>query len=520
MTDDATHSTNSAHGELLGSTLPRLWTRPLVTGPAGPCGCGCALTPATSFGFDVDDFARHVLGTPLDPWERWLVIHAGELLPDGSPRFRHVLAIVARQNGKSFLITVLCLYWLFVERVKMVLSTSTNLDYAREAWQAGVDLALSVDYLTDELPATRNRGVAKSTGRESLTTAERSKWKIAASNRRGGRSLSIDRLVMDELREHDSWEAWSAAVPATNARPGSQVWGVSNQGDDRAVVLDSRRDAALAENDPTHFIAEWSAPDEWKDRVHLASDEELLGALAQSNPNMGLRIHPDVLLGDARAAIAAGGEELSKWLTEILCIRVRTRDPAVDAGKWADLLDPIDLAEHRDRVALCFDVSPDGQHATLAAAALMPDGRVAVDVVASWSGWDATAKLRAALPGHAATVKPRLLGWLPAGPAAAVAADMAERKGWPPRRVTIEEIRGEVTACCMGLADLVRSGQIAHPGDELLTAHVTGAEKLMMGDAWRFTRKGVGHCDAAYALAGAVHLARVMPPPRPPLAIA
>jgi hypothetical protein len=126
-------STNYEPGALLGSTLPRLWTRPLGTGPPGPCGCGCALTEHTSFGFDVAWFAEHVLGTPLDPWERWLAIHAGELLPNGLPRFRHVLVIVARQNGKTWLLTVLALYWLFVEQVGLILSTSSALEYAREA---------------------------------------------------------------------------------------------------------------------------------------------------------------------------------------------------------------------------------------------------------------------------------------------------------------------------------------------------------------------------------------------------
>jgi hypothetical protein len=52
-----------------------------------------------------------------------------------------------------------------------------------------------------------------------------------------------------------------------------------------------------------------------------------------------------------------------------------------------------------------------------------------------------------------------------------------------------------------------------HSGDGLLTAHVTGSEKLKSGDTWRFSRRGRGHCDAAYAAAGAAHLARLLPTP-------
>jgi phage terminase large subunit-like protein len=48
-----------------------------------------------------------VLRQPLDPWQQWVAIHIGELQPDGRPRFRQALIIVARQNGKTHLCKVL-----------------------------------------------------------------------------------------------------------------------------------------------------------------------------------------------------------------------------------------------------------------------------------------------------------------------------------------------------------------------------------------------------------------------------
>jgi hypothetical protein len=88
--------------------------------------------------------------------------------------------------------------------------------------------------------------------------------------------------------------------------------------------------------------------------------------------------------------------------------------------------------------------------------------------------------------------------------------------------VTVAEIKGELTAVCMGLAEQVTAVQIAHSGQELLDAHVGGAERLRRGDAWVFSRKGEGHVDAAYAAAGAVHLARTLPAPvgKPRLVVA
>ncbi|MBB4682954.1 hypothetical protein [Amycolatopsis jiangsuensis] len=55
------------------------------------------LAGETSYGFDVEEFARDTLRRPLDPWQRWAAIHGGELLPDGRPRFR-ILLLIARQN--------------------------------------------------------------------------------------------------------------------------------------------------------------------------------------------------------------------------------------------------------------------------------------------------------------------------------------------------------------------------------------------------------------------------------------
>lgn len=493
---------------ILGSTLPRIWTKPLIQGPPGPCGCGCALDETTSYGFDVADFARHVLGTPLDPWQRFLVIHAGELLPDGRPRFRTVLAIIARQQGKSFLLSVLILFWMFVEQQPLILATSTDRGYAKRAWMTTVDTAKGNPHLAAELapnPTTLQIG-------EEEFRVGRSKYRFAAVNRRTGRSLTIHRLVLDEIREHTSFDAWGASTNAMNAVPDAQVWAVSNQGDDQSVVLDWLRDAALAylehdTGDPRLGIFEWSAPP--------GSKPDDPQALCAANPSVGRgRTDLETLIGSARQAMTGDAEALTKHKTEVMCMRVAKLDPAIDPDAWdaCGTDTPIDLSVHRRKVALCVDVSLDGTHASLVAAAQL-DGVVHTEVVAAWDGRDCTQHLRAALPGVVERVKPGVVGWFPNGPAAAVTAELADRKGnrtWPPRYVKVEEIRGGVTAVCMGLADLVLAGDVLHPKDPMLTAHIGAAERLFRGDAWVFGRKGVGAIDGAYALAGAVHLARTM----------
>jgi hypothetical protein len=484
-------ATRSPSSGVVGSTEPRLWTKALRP-----------LTPETSFGYDVIEFAREVLKQPLDPWQEWLVIRAGELQADGvTPRFRQVLVLVSRQNGKTFLLQVLALYWMYVERVKLVLGTSTILDYARESWEKAVSMAEGTERLAKEI--NPRSGVRRANGEQALTISSGGRYKIAASNARGGRSLTIDRLVMDELREHHDWSAFNAAVPATSAVPDAQIWMISNQGDDRSVVLASLRAQALSGADPRLGLFEWSAPD-----GATATD---VNALSMANPNLGRRISLDSLIGDALRAEAAGGEQLAGFLTEHQCRYVPMLNPAVDPAHWLACLDPGVMDGVRDRVALCMDVSPDLKHASLYAAAALDDGRVRVEPVKAWSGPGCTDELRRELPEIVQRVQPRVFGWFPSGPGASLAADMEERRGWPPDGVELEEIRGEVTAVCMGFSEQVDAHRIAHSGDPLLDAHVSGAEKLANGDGWRFSRKGEGHVDAAYAAAGAVHLARTMP---------
>lgn len=491
-TTESVSSMSSAPGDARGLTVPRQWTRPLRE-----------LTPDTSFGYDVIRFAERVLHRALYPWQEWLLIHAGELLPDGRPRFRTVLVEVGRQNGKTEVPVILAAFWLFVERVPLVLGTSTTLDYAREP------LDKMVRYV-DAAPALRRRvrpGWQRvANGQVWATTRAGNRYRTAPKNRRAGRSLTVHRLVADELREHADYATWDAAYNAMTAVEDAQAWAMSNAGGAESVVLNDMRDLAIEGGDPLLGYFGWTAPPD--------ADCRDLEALLQANPSTGYGgIRADVLLAEAEAALKAGGQKLTGFRTEKLCITVPTLNPAIDPGAWRACADPGTLDAVRTRVALAVDVSPDAQHVTLMAAAVLPDGRVRVEPVDAWAGVGATVRAARALPGIVGKVRPKAVGWFPSGPGAELAADMAGRPGWPPRGVVLSEIRGDVAGACMALRSLVNAGEIAHSSDPLLDAHIAGAERLEVGDTWVFGRRGRGHCDAAYAAAGAVQLAKTLPPP-------
>jgi hypothetical protein len=527
----ATVSGSPSAAPALGSLTPRLFTPPLVVGPPGPCGCGCALTDDTSVGFAVVAWALEVLHFPADPWQRWLLIHGLELLPDGRPRFRTLLVEVARQNGKTTVLVILALWWQFVCEVEMVLGTSTKLDYAKESWHKSVRVAEAAPALAAQ---RGRRWTREANGEQESWTLGHARYKIAPSNEEGGRSLTVHRLILDELRQHHDYSAWAASVNAGNAVTNFQAWALTNAGSDRSVVLNDLHDAAekfitwavdmltgevvLAEvldqapGDYRTGMFSWSCTEEM--------DPLNVEHLAVANPQLGRRVDAETLLGAARIAVAAGGEALAKFKTEAMCIRVRSMNIAVDLSAWGRSVDTsATLDMFRGRLAACLDVSPDGAHATLVVAAVMPDGKVRVEAVQSW---DSLAAVRAQLPGWIERVRPYTFGWFPKTGAAALTAELGQRKtgrvGWPPRGVRVAEIASETAPVCMGFAALVAELGVVHSGQELVTAHMGNAEKRFIGGGglWIFDRlEGAGHVTATYATAGAVHLARTIPPPAP-----
>lgn len=371
---------------VLGSTTPRVWTPPLVTGRPGPCGCGCALTPATSLGFSAVDFSRDVLGIEPLPWQRWLLIHALELRPNGQFRFRTVLILVARQNGKTSIVEVKNLWKMYVLGVPLVIGTAQNLDISEESWDKAVEIVESIPELAAEV-----KHVDKTNGKKALKLISGPRWKIATASRRGGRGLAGDDVNLDELREHQHWDAWGAVTKTTMARPNAQVWAFSNAGDDRSVVLNDLqpKGRAAAENpataDPSLGHFEWSAPDDVRctcgrpDDAHTAecrlADRRLW---AMANPSLGYTVTEEAL------ASALSTDPDPVFITECLCVRVPDLQPdwaVIGERTWSGLV--ADLPEQGELapVAFAVDVNPERSHAAVGVAGRR-DGLLHVEVAA------------------------------------------------------------------------------------------------------------------------------------------
>ena len=112
-----------------GKTEPRLFTKPLRE-----------LTEETSLGFACIEYAKTVLKKTLYPWQEWALIHAleitGTLGAGWRFRFRTILFLISRQNGKTVLSEVLASFFMNVLMVENIFGTSLSLEKAEEVWEA------------------------------------------------------------------------------------------------------------------------------------------------------------------------------------------------------------------------------------------------------------------------------------------------------------------------------------------------------------------------------------------------
>lgn len=372
--------------ELLGCEVPRVYTPPLRE-----------LTPATTYGFSVIAFAEDVLGMTLIPWQRWFFIHALEANEDGTFRFRIILLLIARQNGKSTMARVLSLWALFVFGMALVLGTAQNLDTSEDTWEGAVDMVESNLQLSCELEQ-----VVRVNGKKSMRLRGGHSYRVAASSRRGARGKTADMVILDELREHLTFDAWGAVTKTTNSRPNALVVCLSNAGDAFSVVLRHLRYLAHMQlGDPDGWCAavgdmgdgsddpddgsppasigifEWSAPpscskwdrDGWR----------------QANPSLGYTITDRVIASDAAT------DPEAVFRTEDLCQWVETvREQPFPDGAWDAGIDPASEIADGSPVTYGIDVSPDRTWASIAVAGDRADGARHVEVVARRAGFEWT----------------------------------------------------------------------------------------------------------------------------------
>jgi hypothetical protein len=355
-----------------GKTEPRVWTPPLAE-----------LTKENSLGFAFIDFCE-ALGVELLPWQKWLAIHALETVSEGDQwrfRYRYVIILISRQNGKTFFEVLLNIFFLFGLQSHLVLGTAQNLDTAVETFEDTVAQVEDIPELKELLKKV-NRG----TGKRELLLENGDRYKVIAATRKA-RGLSSDLIMMDELREQVNWDAWGAISKTMIARPTAILFGLSNAGDVSSVVLRHLRLQAHAQlgdpdgvaanrrglggediGDDTLGLFEWSAvPDCALDDVEQ---------WAQANPSLNYGFLTERAL---RSAMITDPEPIFR--TECLCQWVESRlpEPFPD-GAWQGGVDENSYIDEASELFWGIDMSQDRKWTCIAVCGLRADGNYHIEI--------------------------------------------------------------------------------------------------------------------------------------------
>ena len=358
-----------------GKTEPRIYTPPLRE-----------LTEDTSLGFLCINYAENTLGETLYPWQKWALIHAleivGDLQGEWRFRFRTILFMIARQNGKTKLSYIIASFFMNVLEAESIFGTSLSLDKAEEVWEAVIDAQEN----SSELRSNIER-VARTNGNKRLILKNGSTYKVGAPTRRAGRGDSNDLVLLDEIREQRDFEVLAAATASTVAKPNGIIICFSNAGDPDSVVLRQLRSTALERitgDKASDFggdidgdnlgLFEWSSPD------GAATDD--IEALAEANPALGYGRLTERALMASRSTLPE-----NKFRSECMCQQVETILPQpFPDGAWDAGVDENSFIAAESEVFYGIDMSQDRTWVSIAACGLREDGNYHIEVVARRSG--------------------------------------------------------------------------------------------------------------------------------------
>jgi phage terminase large subunit-like protein len=316
-------------------------------------------------------------------------------------------------------------------------------------------------------------------GKHRAILTNRRHWRAATASRKGARSLSVDIAMLDELREHTTWDAWNAIVPTTTVRTYSQVVCTSNAGDQRSEVLRALRDGAMrrvltgeTENTRTGYF-EWSVP--------MEADPRDPAYWYMANPAMGML--NDFTIDDLRGYLEAMEiRNLPGFQTEHLCQWVDSIEPGIiPAEHWAETLDHTSKRADDAPIYAALDVNYERSRSFVAIAARRADGNLHIEIAQAARGTDWVVDWLSERKDKFAGVAIQKTG----APASGLIDELA-RAGvkvfpWGPGQ--------EVAKGCADFYDMVVEHRVNHRPAALLDRAANSGVARNVGDAWVFDRR-------------------------------
>jgi len=215
------------------------------------------------------------IGMDLDPWQAEILSESARTDHNGRWSAFENVAIVPRQNGKSFLIIARALAGILVYGEKLILYSAHEYRTAQEVWRTMRDVCES-DVLSPFVSRIRVRS-----GGEQVEFTNGARFRLIARTRTSGRGFSPDCLLFDEAFAL-SEEVTASTIPSLSARPNPQVYYLSSASTWEALVLLKLRQRGHSKVSPRFAYWEWHA-----DATEDHRDPRLW---ARVNPGYGYRL--------------------------------------------------------------------------------------------------------------------------------------------------------------------------------------------------------------------------------------
>jgi phage terminase large subunit-like protein len=407
------------------------------------------------------------------------------------------LLLISRQNGKSHLGRVRVIWGMFYGDEKKVIIMSANRATSLMLFR---EIAWIIES-TPELKAM-TKAIRYANGGERIELLNGSTLDVISDNSSSPRGRTADFLWIDEIREI-SEEGYKAAVPVTRARANAQTFLTSNAGDHFSSVLNGLVERAKDYPPETFGYYEYSAPQYCK--IDITSDYFWKEAVAPSNPALGWIITRESI----EEAIATNPIEQTR--TETLCQWIDSLQSPWPHGVLEETSDnTLEMAVGAYTV-FAFDVSPSRRNGSLVAGQLLPDGRIGIGILETYSSQMAIDELKmaASIKAWCDIYKPRLVCFDKY--ATQTIADRLSQAG-----VMTEDVSGQqFYKACGDLLEGLVNHRVVHNGQAELIQQMNNCAAKVNDSAWRIIkRKSAGDISAPIGLAMVVSKL-MLPAPKP-----
>jgi phage terminase large subunit-like protein len=434
---------------------------------------------------------------PLMPYQKHVLNQMLMVDKKNQYRIKTALLLISRQNGKSFLGRVRVIWGMFYGGEKKIIIMSANRATSLMLFR---EIAWTIES-TPELKAM-TKAIRYANGGERIELLNGATLDVISDNSSSPRGRTADFLWIDEIREI-SEDGYKAAVPVTRARANAQTFLTSNAGDHFSSVLNNLVERAKDYPPETYGYYEYSAPQYCK--IDIASDSFWRTAVAPSNPALGFTITKESI----EEAIATNPIEQTR--TETLCQWIDSLQSPWPHGILEETSDNTLEMSPGAYTVFGFDTSPSKRHGSLVAGQLLPDGRIGIGILETYSSQMAIDELKmaASIKAWCDLYKPRLVCFDKY--ATQTISDRLKQSG-----VMVEDVSGQqFYKACGDLLEGLVNKRVVHNGMPELIQQFNNCAAKVNDSAWRIIkRKSAGDISAIIGVAMVVSKL-MLPEPKP-----